>query len=76
MCPLVLVDGGLGVKSQVRQACWPAMRVQPGWKTEFTNPLRDRTKRKMILYCVMFEGNYCNCMTDHFHEIQRILRHT
>ena len=45
-----------------------------GMETESTNPVRDRTERKMILYCVMFEGNYCNFMTDHFHEIQRILK--
>ena len=27
VCPQVLADGGLGVKIQARQACWPAMGV-------------------------------------------------
>ena len=27
VCPQVLVDVGLGVKIQARQACWPAMGV-------------------------------------------------
>ena len=74
--PLALGDGRLGVVSPARLVCWPAIRVQPRWKTESTNPVRDRTERKMILYCVMFEGNYCNFMTDHIHKIQRILRNT
>ena len=71
---LALGDGRCRIPSQAGMLA--GYKSTAGMETEFTNPVRDRTERKMILYCVMFEGNYCNCMTDQFHEIQRILRHT
>ena len=38
-------------------------------------PLRDRAKKKMNIYFVIFEGNYCNFMIDHIDHLLSITFH-